>query len=78
MGVRMMMGMRVVMFDRNHNHLTVAYAAFGDDFIGKVAHILRLAFQQRDFQATAVIKMHMQAGEGKIVMIVESARQPAR
>lgn len=71
------MGMRVVSFNRYHNHLTVAHAALGNHFIGEGPNLLRFSFEQRHLKATAVIKMDMQTGERQVMVIVEGASQAA-
>ena len=39
--------------------MTVAYAALGNDVIGKMLYIAHVAFQHGDFQAVVMVDMHM-------------------
>ena len=68
------MRMRFVVLNRHNNDLTMTHAALGNHLIGERAYLLGFPFQQRHFKATAVVKMHMQAGERQVVMIMESTR----
>lgn len=72
--VGMLMGVCLVRVNRHDDHLTMSHPTFGNHLIGKSADMLGLPFQQRHLKATAVVEMHMQAGERQVVMIVKSTR----
>ena len=50
--------------------MAVAHAALGDNVIGKMLNVAHIAFQHGDFQTVVVIDMHMQRGDGEIVVVM--------
>ena len=52
--------------------MAVAYAALGDDIIGKMLNIAHIAFQHGNLQAVVVVDMDVQSGDGEIVMMMLS------
>jgi hypothetical protein len=55
-------------FDVDQVQLAMPHACFGDDFIGKLPHLMYRALEHHGFYALIVIEMRMHGGEGQIMM----------
>src|SRR6185369_17788397 len=53
---------------RDHHHAAVAYAAFGDDVVGKVPDFGAGALQCRDLHAGVIVEMDMQRRQRQIMV----------
>ena len=58
--------------------MPMAHAALGNHVVGKMLYLGHITFQHGDFQTVVVIDMHMQRGDGEIVMMMLGGHQPAR
>lgn len=50
--------------------MAVAHTALGDNIIGKMLNIAHVAFQDGNLQTVVMIDMHMQCGDGQIMVMV--------
>lgn len=48
----------------------VPHAALGDNVIGKMLHVTHVTFQHGDFQTVVVVDVHMQRGDGEVVVMM--------
>ena len=58
--------------------MAVAHATLGDDIICKMLDLAHIALQHGDFQAVVMVDVHMQRGNGKVVMVMLSRHDAAR
>src|SRR5438132_7984962 len=56
--------------------LPMAHPSFGDDVIGELLHIFTGSLQDGDLHAALVVEVDVKRCLRKIMMIVETARQP--
>ena len=50
--------------------MAVPHAALGDNVIGKMLNVAHIPLQHGNFQTIVVINMHMQSGDGEIVVVM--------
>lgn len=60
--------------------MPMAHAALGNHVVGKMLYLYHITFQHRNLQAVVMTDMHMQRGDGEIVMmmLVPPAGSPVR
>ena len=58
--------------------MAVAHAALGDNVIGKMLNLAHIPLQNSNLLAVVMINIHMQRGDGEIVMMMLGGHQPAR
>ena len=54
--------------------MAVAHAALGDNIIGKMLNVAHVPLQHGNFQTIVMINMHMQSGDGEIVMVMDEGQ----
>ena len=64
-------------FHRDHVELAMAHALLGDQGLGKLHHLLRMAAQDHGLDAIVVIQMRVHGRDSHVVMIVLDLREPA-
>lgn len=57
--------------------MPMAHAALGNHVVGKMLYLGHITFQHRNLQAVVMTDMHMQRGDGEIVMMMLGGHQPA-
>lgn len=58
--------------------MPMAHAALGNHVVGKMLYLGHITFQHRNLRAVVMTDMHMQRGDGEIVMMMLGGHQPAR
>jgi hypothetical protein len=66
---------RLAHLDADQVQLSVAYAAFGDDGIGKITHPLHRTLEHDALDALLVVEMGVHRRDGEVVVRVLDARQ---